>query len=71
MKKLKGLWLASLTAVVAGAMFFPNLGAHSLWDVDESRNAECAREMLESDNWRVPTFNYQLRPTSLYCCTGS
>lgn len=62
MKKLKGLWLASLTAVVAGAMFFPNLGAHSLWDVDESRNAECAREMLESDNWRVPTFNYQLRP---------
>jgi 4-amino-4-deoxy-L-arabinose transferase-like glycosyltransferase len=47
----------------------PNLGKHSLWDVDEGVNAEAAREMLESGNWITPTFNYELRtakPALLY-----
>ena len=46
-----------------------NLGAASLWDVDEGNNAEAAREMLESGNWIIPTFNYELRvekPALLY-----
>ena len=45
------------------------LGAPSLWDIDEGNNAEAAREMLESGNWVVPTFNFQLRldkPALLY-----
>jgi 4-amino-4-deoxy-L-arabinose transferase-like glycosyltransferase len=47
----------------------PNLGVPSLWDIDEGHNAECAREMLDSGNWLVPTFNFQLRdhkPPLLY-----
>jgi 4-amino-4-deoxy-L-arabinose transferase-like glycosyltransferase len=47
----------------------PNLGKPSLWDIDEGHNAECAREMLDSGNWLVPTFNFQLRdhkPPLLY-----
>jgi 4-amino-4-deoxy-L-arabinose transferase-like glycosyltransferase len=59
------LLLVALTAVLT----LPNLGASSLWDQDEALNAEAAREMLENDNWVVPTFNYQLRtakPALLY-----
>src|SRR5436190_14051814 len=58
-----------LLIVVSGGLFLPNLGAPSLWDIDEGNNAEAAREMLEADNWRLPTFNYQLRvdkPALLY-----
>ena len=50
-------------------MTLPNLGAPSLWDIDEGHNAEAAREMLDSGNWLVPTFNFQLRdhkPPLLY-----
>jgi 4-amino-4-deoxy-L-arabinose transferase-like glycosyltransferase len=62
-----GHYLLLLT--VAGCLFLPNLGAPSLWDIDEGHNAEAAREMLESGNWLVPTFNFQLRdhkPPLLY-----
>ena len=45
----------------AAVLFLPNLGSHGLWDMDEAHNAECAREMFESNDWIVPTFNYKLR----------
>lgn len=47
----------------------PNLGISSLWDIDEGNNAEAAYEMMESGNWIVPTYNYNLRvdkPALLY-----
>lgn len=47
----------------------PNLGAHTLWDMDEGVNAEASREMLESGNWVTPYFNYKMRtakPVMLY-----
>src|SRR6266404_3220939 len=59
----------ALLLVVAATLTFPNLGACSLWDIDEGNNAEAAREMLDCGNWVVPTFNYQLRvdkPALLY-----
>ncbi len=40
-----------------------------LWDRDETRNARCALEMIERDDWVVPTFNGELRaqkPVLLY-----
>jgi 4-amino-4-deoxy-L-arabinose transferase-like glycosyltransferase len=51
------LLFAALWAVTC----LPNLGAPSLWDIDEGNNATCSYEMRESDNWIVPTFNYRLR----------
>jgi 4-amino-4-deoxy-L-arabinose transferase-like glycosyltransferase len=59
----------ALLLAVAGVLIFPHLGRPSLWDIDEGNNAEAAREMMESENWIVPTFNYQLRvdkPALLY-----
>src|SRR5438270_10128432 len=59
----------TLLLLVALSLGLPNLGAPSLWDIDEGNNAEAAREMLESGNWVVPTFNFQLRvdkPALLY-----
>ena len=58
-----------LLIAVSAALFLPGLGAPSLWDIDEGNNAECAQEMLNADNWIVPTFNYELRtdkPAMLY-----
>lgn len=56
--------------VLAGlAVFFTNLGVPQLWDEDEPKNAECAREMMARGDWVVPTFNEQLRydkPVLLY-----
>jgi 4-amino-4-deoxy-L-arabinose transferase-like glycosyltransferase len=55
--------------MVAVGLYFTNLGSPSLWDIDEGNNAEAAREMFESGNWIVPTFNFQLRsdkPALLY-----
>ena len=58
-------------AVVLAAfiVFFTALGRPYLWDEDEPKNAECAREMYEAGNWAVPQFNYELRtdkPILLY-----
>ncbi len=54
---------------VAGLLALPNLGAHSLWDMDEGVNAGCGREMFDAGTWVVPVFNGQLRsakPVLLY-----
>ena len=42
---------------VSALLTLPNLGATSLWDVDEGVNAEAAREMRDNDTWIIPTFN--------------
>src|SRR3954468_14060947 len=58
-----------LLALVWAAVCLPNLGAPSLWDIDEGNNAECAYEMAQSGNYVVPTFNSRLRtdkPVLLY-----
>ena len=60
--------LALLTLVWA-VLCLPNLGGPSLWDIDEGNNAQAAREMYESGNFVVPTFNYKMRvdkPILLY-----
>ncbi|MDB5384602.1 MAG: glycosyl transferase family 39 [Planctomycetaceae bacterium] len=51
------LWII----LAAGCVFFLNLGVPQLWDEDEPKNAACAREMLERNDWVVPVFNYELR----------
>ena len=39
-------------------MFFANLGAAALFDPDEGRNAERAREILLFGNWAIPHENF-------------
>ena len=59
----------ALLIVAWAALCLPNLGAPSLWDIDEGNNSEAAREMWRSGNWIVPTCNYRLRtdkPALLY-----
>lgn len=42
-------------------LLIPGLGKTPLWIYDEVRNAQCAREMFERNDWIVPTFNGELR----------
>lgn len=51
----------ALLVALWAVLCLPNLGTPSLWDIDEGNNAECFREMLDSGNLVVPTFNYRLR----------
>lgn len=58
-------WIAAVAVMV----FFVNLGGPRLWDRDEPRNAGCAAEMLQRNDWVVPMFNAELRthkPVLLY-----
>ncbi len=50
-----------LVIVLSVVIFFSFLGGTSVFQVAEARNAECAREMLERNDWIVPTFNGELR----------
>ena len=47
--------------LIAGFVFFTNLGGYALFDEDEPKNAVCGRELFERGDWSVPTFNAQLR----------
>ena len=38
-----------------------NIGGFSISILDESKNSVCAREMLDRNDWVVPTFNGGLR----------
>src|SRR5437868_809201 len=58
-----------LLLLTGACLFLINLGAPSLWDLDEGRNATAALAMRESGDLVVPTFNGQLRvdkPALLY-----
>lgn len=46
---------------LALALYLQNTWGVSIYILDEAKNATCAREMLESKNLFVPTFNFGLR----------
>ncbi len=51
-----------LLAAIAGAMFFVNLGATHLWDVDEAIFSQAAKEMYERGDAVTPYFNGAVFP---------
>ena len=64
---------APAVLVVAATVFFFHLGAYGLWDPDESRYAEIAREMLAMRDFIVPHLNYVAyveKPPLLYWLTA-
>ena len=50
--------LPMLLALGCGLMLFVNLGAAALFEPDEGRNAERAREILLLGNWAIPHENF-------------
>jgi 4-amino-4-deoxy-L-arabinose transferase-like glycosyltransferase len=58
-----------LLVAACAALYLPNLGGPSLWDIDEGNNSACSLEMRDSADWVVPHFNGLLRvdkPALLY-----
>jgi 4-amino-4-deoxy-L-arabinose transferase-like glycosyltransferase len=63
---------AAIAALAIGLFFF-HLGTYGLWEPDEARYAEIAREMLASSNFVVPHLNYVPyleKPPLLYWLTA-
>lgn len=59
---MKGLSFWSWFLILLSAIvFLAGLDFYSIYILDESKNAEAAREMWESGNWFTPTFNGQPR----------
>ena len=58
-----------LLALLGGLLFLPGLGRRDLWNPDEARYAEVAREMRLSGSWAVPHLNgqvYSQKPPLLF-----
>lgn len=70
------LWLRAgsvVVAMLALILFFFHLGTYGLWEPDEARYAEIAREMLASHNFIIPHLNYVPyveKPPLLYWLTA-
>ncbi len=51
----------SLVLIACISLFFVGLGRYPLYDPDEGRNAEVAREMVVDGHWLPPTLNGEIR----------
>jgi 4-amino-4-deoxy-L-arabinose transferase-like glycosyltransferase len=51
--------LLAVAVVLPLLVFFTDLGTPSLWDPDEGRHAEIAREMLLTREWLSPVLNFE------------
>ena len=58
-----------------GLLFFSNIGGWDLWNPDEPRYAQIAREMLQGEGWIIPHLNsevyYDKPPLFFWMIAGS
>ncbi len=57
----KRFFEAVIIFLIGFFVFSSNIGGLYIYSLDEAKNSECAREMLERGDFIVPTFNYELR----------
>jgi 4-amino-4-deoxy-L-arabinose transferase-like glycosyltransferase len=65
---------AAVLTLVAGVTLFARLESYPLWEPDEARHAEIAREMVEHANWVLPTLYgspYHHKPVLYYWLTAA
>ncbi len=70
---VRGIASASALIIWATGVFFFHLGAYGLWEPDEARYAEIAREMLALHEYILPHLNYVPyieKPPLLYWLTA-
>jgi 4-amino-4-deoxy-L-arabinose transferase-like glycosyltransferase len=63
-----------LCALVAAALYLPGLGAPALWEPDEGRYAEIAREMVVTRDYVTPRNDFELyfeKPPLMYWCDAA
>jgi 4-amino-4-deoxy-L-arabinose transferase-like glycosyltransferase len=60
-EKRKDLLAAGAVLIFAGVLFFNQLGAVGLFDLDEAVFSEASREMVETGNFITPLYNYAYR----------
>jgi 4-amino-4-deoxy-L-arabinose transferase-like glycosyltransferase len=66
--------LSWILILASAALFYLPLGSRALWNSDEGRYAEIAREMLELKDWISPHLNYVLyfeKPPLMYWLTAA
>src|SRR5208337_2987432 len=63
----------TICALAAAALYLPGLGAPALWEPDEGRYAEIAREMVQSADYATPRndwVRYFEKPPLMYWATA-
>lgn len=47
--------------IIGFVLIYSNTGGLYIYGLDEAENTSCAREMTETEECLMPTFNYELR----------
>jgi 4-amino-4-deoxy-L-arabinose transferase-like glycosyltransferase len=68
-----GIFAIIAPSALAAVVFFFNLWSYGLWEPDEARYAEIAREMVQDGSFLIPHLNYVIyveKPPLLYWLTA-
>jgi 4-amino-4-deoxy-L-arabinose transferase-like glycosyltransferase len=58
----KSIVLIIVLVALGGILCFYNLGGWDLWNSDEPRHAQIAKEMLQGEGWIIPHLNSEVYP---------
>jgi 4-amino-4-deoxy-L-arabinose transferase-like glycosyltransferase len=58
----KSILLTIVLVAFGGILLFYNLGGWDLWNPDEPRHAQVAKEMLQGEGWIIPHLNSEVYP---------